>query len=187
MKWYKIPNFPGYEITRCGKLRNSKTTREFTFNKTGKYLRACLKQSGKLRTMTLHSLLLETFVGPRPDGHVSCHIDDNPRNNSLTNLMWGTPEENRRQAKVNNRIPCAGKRGFELMKPFFTAQELWLDRETPIQTCQLIADYCNAKLERESKKVVCRITDGKWQCDEHPGFARATHTALLICEEGIEK
>ena len=33
--------------------------------------------------------------------------------------------------------------------------------------------------------VVCRKDDGKWSCDEHPGFARADHRARLVCIEPL--
>lgn len=39
-------------------------------------------------------LVLEAFVGPRPEGMQACHWDDNPHNNKLENLRWGTPSEN---------------------------------------------------------------------------------------------
>lgn len=40
-------------------------------------------------------LVLGAFVGPRPDGHVCCHWDDDPANNRLENLRWDTASANR--------------------------------------------------------------------------------------------
>ena len=46
-------------------------------------------------------------------------------------------------------------------------------------------DYLNSKIvEHLGPKIVCRLDDGKWACDEHTGFTRATHKAYLI---GIEE
>jgi hypothetical protein len=45
-------------------------------------------------TLRVHRLILETFVGPCPEGHETLHLDDNPRNNRLENLRWGTRKEN---------------------------------------------------------------------------------------------
>lgn len=42
----------------------------------------------------VHVLVLETFVGPCPDGMQCLHRDGNPANNRLDNLRWGTPLEN---------------------------------------------------------------------------------------------
>lgn len=42
----------------------------------------------------VHSLVLLTFVGPRPDGQQACHNDSNPSNNALSNLRWDTQSGN---------------------------------------------------------------------------------------------
>lgn len=112
MSWLNIPGFPDYQISRNGVVRNLKTGRIFNGSPSGRrgYLRTHLKnKTGGYSYRSIHSLLLETFVGPRPNGFVGCHIDDNARNNDLKNLMWATPETNRAHAKANNRIPCAEK------------------------------------------------------------------------------
>ena len=55
---------------------------------------------------TVHSIVLEAFVGPRPDGHESCHNDSaHPLRNTLDNLRYDTIPENRRDTirHCNNR------------------------------------------------------------------------------------
>lgn len=42
----------------------------------------------------IHRLVLETFVGPPPDGCECDHIDRDPSNNKLENLRWVTHYEN---------------------------------------------------------------------------------------------
>lgn len=49
------------------------------------------------RTRKVHHLVLETFVGPRPDGMETLHGDSNPGNPALSNLRWGTQIENSQQ------------------------------------------------------------------------------------------
>lgn len=51
-------------------------------------------QGGKPKTRTVHSIVLEAFVGPRPEGFFGCHNDGNPGNNAASNLRWATPREN---------------------------------------------------------------------------------------------
>lgn len=41
-----------------------------------------------------HVLVLETFVGSRPRGMVCRHLDGNPSNNHISNLRWGTVQDN---------------------------------------------------------------------------------------------
>ncbi len=49
---------------------------------------------GQRKTHKVHLLVLEAFVGPRPLGLVARHLDDDPSNNSLENLEWGTYQDN---------------------------------------------------------------------------------------------
>jgi len=42
----------------------------------------------------VHILMLEAFVGPRPEGMVIRHLDGNPENNHLSNIVYGTHAEN---------------------------------------------------------------------------------------------
>ena len=51
-------------------------------------------KDGKLRTKTVHSIVLESFSGRRPIGYVTRHLDGNRQNNHKSNLTWGTPSEN---------------------------------------------------------------------------------------------
>lgn len=44
----------------------------------------------------VHTLVLEAFTGPRPDGHEGCHNDGNPLNNRADNLRWDTASANQR-------------------------------------------------------------------------------------------
>jgi hypothetical protein len=42
----------------------------------------------------VHHLVLETFVGPRPEGLEGCHWNDDPTDNRLSNLRWDTRSAN---------------------------------------------------------------------------------------------
>lgn len=47
----------------------------------------------------VHILVLEAFLGPRPDGLEGCHNDGNCLNNFVSNLRWDTHESNIADAK----------------------------------------------------------------------------------------
>jgi hypothetical protein len=49
----------------------------------------------------VHNLMLEAFVGPRPENHWGLHKDDKGLNNILGNLYWGTPSQNAQDAIRN--------------------------------------------------------------------------------------
>jgi len=55
--------------------------------------------SGRVMKL-LHRAVLETFVGPCPDGLEASHLDDDPTNNSIENLMWETRSENCKRRSV---------------------------------------------------------------------------------------
>jgi transposase len=57
--------------------------------KDGRF-QVCLRKNGKSYWRFIHSLVLEAFVGPCPEGMEACHRDDNPSNNCLDNLRWDT-------------------------------------------------------------------------------------------------
>lgn len=59
------------------------------------YLWVALSNNGKVFNRSVASIILETFVGPRPDGYDACHFPDHTTsNNSLANLRWGSKADN---------------------------------------------------------------------------------------------
>ena len=50
---------------------------------------------------TVHSLVAEAFIGPRPDGCVIRHRDGDPSNNRLDNLVYGTQSDNLRDCYLS--------------------------------------------------------------------------------------
>lgn len=59
------------------------------------YFRAGLYADGKVTWKLVSHLVLEAFVGPRPDGKIACHFPDkDTSNNNMSNLRWDTPAAN---------------------------------------------------------------------------------------------
>ena len=46
------------------------------------------------RSRTVHQLVAEAFIGPRPEGLQCRHLDDNKLNNHVSNIVYGTQSEN---------------------------------------------------------------------------------------------
>ena len=72
----------------------------------------------------IHRLVLEAFVGPCPVGGECMHKDDNPRNNSLRNLKWGTLRES--AAGVGKGPACISAVSVSNMPPIFRPEYIAL-------------------------------------------------------------
>lgn len=65
-----------------------------TFLNHGLYPDVKLKSNGRYHHRKIHRIVLEAFVGPKPEGMEARHLDGNPQNNRVDNLKWGTRIEN---------------------------------------------------------------------------------------------
>jgi hypothetical protein len=62
------------------------------------YLYVTLYKNRKRKHLTIHRLMLESFVCPRPKGKEGCHNDGNKDNNFIPNLRWDTRSENQKDS-----------------------------------------------------------------------------------------
>lgn len=126
--WKETPEWPGYEVSdqsqarsldrevagrwgvtqRKGKLLSQSKVGN-NGDGTPRYWATTLFRGGRRRCAMIHVLMLEAFVGPRPEGAWALHRDDNPDNNTLENLYWGTPVQNTQDATLSGRHPNAAK------------------------------------------------------------------------------
>ena len=67
------------------------------------YYHVGFSRNGKPKTRKVHQLVMESFVGPCPEGHVVDHIDGNGKNNNVSNLRYVTPHENVRSGRSSMR------------------------------------------------------------------------------------
>ncbi len=90
-----------YDISRDGQVRNRETGHHLTVHIDGYgYPAVQLMVSKKTYHRRLHRVLLQTFVGPQP-GMWALHADDDRLNFSLSNLRWGTRQDNTADAHRN--------------------------------------------------------------------------------------
>ena len=95
--WKDIKDFPLYKISNQGRIESMKRgypkILALTLNMKG-YPIIGLFLNGKGYTRFIHRLVLEAFVGPRPEGHETNHKSGIKTDNSLLNLEWVMPYEN---------------------------------------------------------------------------------------------
>jgi hypothetical protein len=108
-----IPDFPGYFADESGNIfsmkpkgdRRAKPPTEPRRLKPAKngagYFHLILMKDDKHFTRTVHRLILETFISPRPKGMECCHNNGMPADNRLENLRWDTPKNNQADRKIH--------------------------------------------------------------------------------------
>lgn len=103
--WLPVVGYEGcYEVSDLGRVRSldRKTRRGVRPGRVlrpaqtgiGGHLGVNLSLRGEQITKRIHRLVIEAFVGPRPEGLQCCHNDGNPRNNRVENLRWDTQSSN---------------------------------------------------------------------------------------------
>lgn len=101
MKRFKqVFGFPSYYINLKGFIWSSKSYKYLRPCIRYGYLRIELSHNNKPYHKFLHRLLLETFIGPCPQGMESCHNSGNKLDNRLKNLRWDTHKDNITDAMV---------------------------------------------------------------------------------------
>ena len=107
IKFSGVPKFPDYRVSKGGIVQSRKiygskvggigpwwTMKPKRANKSRYFYVDLFRQVGRPERHTLHELVLITYVGPCPNGMRCRHLDDDPTNNTLDNLCWGTPADN---------------------------------------------------------------------------------------------
>jgi hypothetical protein len=113
--WLPISGFHGYEVSNLGRVRSFRNSRGRSILDP-KYLVGSIQDpgypivnlrcEGKTHKRFVHRLVLEAFVGPCPNGWVTCHHPDNDRTNCrLDNLRWAPYSENENDKKIQGVYP----------------------------------------------------------------------------------
>jgi hypothetical protein len=99
--WLKISEFPLYEVSDMGRVRNAGTLHVMaTYPINSGYLVSSFTRRGEktVDKRLLHRLVAEAFV-VKPDGaDVVNHLDGDRRNNKAKNLEWTTQKGNMQHA-----------------------------------------------------------------------------------------
>lgn len=102
-QWRPVVGMEGlYEVSDYGRVRSlDRVVRGPLGPKRlrGKILKPALRHGyefvslyvdGVSTNMAAHILTAAAFIGPRPDGHHTCHNDGQPRHNHVSNLRYDT-------------------------------------------------------------------------------------------------
>ena len=123
--WKPLPGYEGsYEVSSHGRVRSldrlcrgkdgrnelhrGKVLKPWV-QKRGGYLAVSIRDGTATKRRTVHTLVAETFFGPRPKGMDVMHLDGNRSNNALENLKYGTRKENLNQTYEYGGKQAGGK------------------------------------------------------------------------------
>ena len=97
--WKDIDEFPNYEVSSFGRVRNKKYNRFLKPLEVGfGYVVVELWNNGQSQSKKIHRLVANAFI-PNPHNKPQVnHIDGNKKNNSVDNLEWVTASENMKHA-----------------------------------------------------------------------------------------
>lgn len=117
--WKPVVGYEGlYEVSSFGRVRSVDRSvptgraghaplrlkgRVLKLRYNRQYPAITLHKEGGIKGRTVHSLVLEAFVGPRPPKRYGCHNDGDPRNNHIDNLRWDTQSNNLHDAVKHGR------------------------------------------------------------------------------------
>ncbi len=104
-----IPGYAEYAVTEDGRVWSKPRTDNLDRPRGGFFMRptprgskrycyVCLYVDGHPRYRAVHRLVLETFVGPCPEGMEACHNNGIRTDNRLENLRWDTHSEDSKDA-----------------------------------------------------------------------------------------
>jgi hypothetical protein len=115
-RWKSIPGFPDYSASTLGRIRRETGGRGVRAGRVlvaqhqpNGYCGVNLYLAGVRTRRTIHTLVYETFVGPRSPGMELNHLDGDKDNNALSNLEACTGKQNKEHAS-RTRLSAFGAR-----------------------------------------------------------------------------
>lgn len=94
-RWRNIKDFPGYRVSSTGKVKGPRVKNLKHQHCPGSpYPKVTLSKNGIHTDKRVNVLVAQAFI-PNPDNlPLVMHMDNNPSNNNVENLKWGTYSEN---------------------------------------------------------------------------------------------
>jgi hypothetical protein len=114
-EWRTVPGFPDYAVSDHGRVasRKGKRPRILRPYLNGRdnypYPTVTLHGADARQLRTVHSLVAEAFIGPRPDGLEVRHLNGDPLDARLSNIAYGTRVQNMQDRLAHGNHPMANK------------------------------------------------------------------------------
>jgi hypothetical protein len=94
--WKDVPEYEGrYQVSNKGRVRSFVRYSSGILLRPGRMPEGHMSVSlGRNNSQCVHKLVLLAFVGPPTIGHECRHLNGDPSDNRIENLVWGTRSEN---------------------------------------------------------------------------------------------
>ena len=114
--WKDIEGYEGlYQISNQGRVKNIKRNK-FLSQSQGRYCSVTLSGNCKKEYPLIHRLVGKAFI-PNPENYpLVMHSDNNPLNNNVSNLKWGTHSDNNKHAYLSGNQEYSRKYNSNRMK-----------------------------------------------------------------------
>lgn len=88
-EWKPIEDFPGYEVSDQGRIRNARTEYVLSQYPNGRgRIQVVLYRDGRNNARAVHQLVAKAFLYPAPEGTIPMHLDGDVTNNAVSNLDY---------------------------------------------------------------------------------------------------
>ena len=114
-EWRRIDGFDDYEVSVDGRVRSWRkrgpgkerraTPLELKLRNVDGYRLVTVRSDTESRQVLVQALVLEAWVGPRPNGMQVAHRNGDRSDNRLSNLRWATKAENEADKKDHGTVP----------------------------------------------------------------------------------
>jgi len=166
--WRPVVGYEGlYEVSNLGRVRSLdvrvRCANNATRVKKGVVLTLHSDDTGRMgislwrnnkgKTFRVHTLVLNAFIGPCPEGMQCCHWDGNASSNKLENLRWDTQVENEKD-KDRHGTRTVGEKDVHAKLKDWQAQEI-IDTTGTTSVSEMANKF------GISKQVVCCIRSGR--------------------------
>ena len=131
----------GYEISTDGKVWSCLSARWLKpYNVAKGYQGLALRSEGRTIRVTVHALVAEAYIGPRPVGADVCHSDGDPKNNCAKNLRYASRSSNIAD-KLKHGTSQHGERNPQSKLSNLQAEEIRSRRKAGERLAYVAADY----------------------------------------------
>jgi hypothetical protein len=113
-----IPGATGYYAGEDGTIHSTRRGEPYQLKPSliNGYPVVWIRQNGEGKVIEVHRLILEAFIGPRPEGMECCHRNGIKTDNRLSNLEWNTHKENTRYAIEQGTFSRGERHGFSKLR-----------------------------------------------------------------------